>query len=184
MLWGKLASDYATTIQAATCFNGQWSEPVDLAAWSSPVAFSAQIKDAINTAMSIDAQGNILIAWVVRDGRKEVLYAAYKPVDQEWVAPVRLSGGTQGCGHLKVETNHQGSLVVLWNERHEKQSSIYGAALSTVTREWTSATLSPEGQDCGNFEFAFNKIGQGVIAWKTKWDFEGSDIQVAELNVN
>jgi hypothetical protein len=183
LLWGKAASGYATTIQAATCFNGQWSEPVDLTVWSSPVPFSDSIKDAKNTAMSIDDLGNILIAWVVRDGRKDV-YAAYKPVDQEWVAPVRLSSGAHRCDHLKVETNHQGSFAVLWNERQKKQSSIYGAALSTATKEWTFAIVSPEGQDCGDFEFAFNKQGQGVIAWETTWDDGDSSIQVAELNVN
>ncbi|HEY5235576.1 MAG TPA: hypothetical protein VIJ14_05320 [Rhabdochlamydiaceae bacterium] len=224
MLWIKSLSGHET-IQAATCIDGQWSEPLDIAvsddfsllnvkmndaghiaacwankekgkdvvyvadkpigqSWSSPIAVSNSTKDANSCKMSMDEQGNILMIWIFSEGRKEVPYAAYKPVNQEWGASVRLSNGTQGCSGLKVESNHQGSFVVLWNEIQRKQISIHGAALSTATKEWTSATLSTPGQDCGKFKFAFNKKGQGIIAWETTWDFEDSFIQVAELNVN
>lgn len=152
--------------------------------WSSPIAVSNPTKDANSCKMTMDDQGNILTVWIFTEGRKEVPYAAYKPVNQEWIAPVRLSSGTQGCGGLKVESNHQGSFVVLWNEFQKKQVSIHGAALSTATKEWTSATLSSPGQDSGKFKVAFNKKGQGIIAWQTTWDYEDSFVQVAELNVN
>lgn len=231
--WGDLAmlcqtsaSGHGKTIQAATCFDGQWSDPVELSfsdnyfqnlalkmndeghliaswmrtekgieiiyaavkpvgqPWSSSIALSDPTKDAHSSKMSIDDQGNILIVWITKEGRKKVPYAAYKPVNQEWAAPVSLSGGAQGCGHIKVETNHQGHFVVLWNELQKKQFSIHGAALSTATKEWTSATISPPGPDCGNFKFAFNKKGQGIITWATTWDNEDFYVQVAELNVN
>ncbi len=152
--------------------------------WSSPIALSDPKRDTSSTKIAIDAKGNILIVWVVLEGRKAVPFAAYKPVNQEWGAPVRLSNGAQECVGLKVETNHQGSFVVLWSEYQRKQVSIHGAALSTATKEWSSAKLSPEGQDCGNFKLAFNKDGQGVIAWLTSWDGEDSYVQVAELNVD
>ncbi len=226
MLWMTSASGKAKTIQAATCFNDQWSEPLEVAVsdkdfdyltlkindachiaacwtktekgneivyvadkpvgqpWSSPIAVSNPTKDVDSYKMSMDDQGNILMVWIVTEGRKEVPYAAYKPVNQEWGDPVRLSEGTRQCSHIKVETNHQGYFVVLWNEVQKKQVSIQGAALSTATKEWTSATISPEGQDCGNFKFAFNKKGQGVIAWQTTLDDEDTLVQVAELNVN
>jgi hypothetical protein len=213
MLWMKSVSGQAKTIQAATCVDGLWSEPVDFAfsdnyfhylmlkmndaghiaaswtmfekgngivyvadkpvgqSWSSPIAVSNPTKDVYSRKMSMDDQGNILMVWIVDEGRKEVPYAAYKPVNQEWAAPVRLSRGTQECNHIKVETNHQGYFVVLWTELQKKQISIHGAALSTATKEWSSATISPEGQDCKNFKFAFNKKGQGIIAW-SMWDDE------------
>lgn len=225
MLWEKSVYGDAKTIQAVTCEDGRWSDPVDFAIskdyfldlvfamndeghvvaswqrsdkgkevayvvdkpagqpWSSPIVLSTKM-DPYSAKIAIDNQGNILVAWVVHEGRKEVPYAAYKPVNQEWVAPVRLSGGTQECGPVKVNTNNQGSFVVLWNEVQNKQISIHGAALSTATKEWTSARLSPEGQDCGDFKFAFNKKGQGIVAWKTTWDNEDSFVQVAELNVD
>jgi len=145
--------------------------------WSSPIALAKRSK------ISIDEQGNILVAWKVKEGRKKVPYAAYKPVNQEWAAPIRLSSGAQECGNLRVKPDHQGSFVVLWNELQKKQVSIRGASLSTATKEWTSATISPEGQDCGDFKFAFNKKGQGIIVWTTTWDTEDFYVQVAELNV-
>jgi hypothetical protein len=158
-------------------------KPVDQP-WSLPIALSTKMDLYSSAKISIDNQGNILVAWVVPEGRKEAPYAAYKPDNQEWEAPVRLSGGTQGCGDIKVETNHQGSFVVLWEEFQRKQVSIHGAALSTATKEWSSARLSPAGQDCGSFKLAFNKEGQGVIAWLTTWDTEDYYVQVAELNVD
>jgi hypothetical protein len=225
MLWEESEYDKAKTIQAITCFNGQWSKPVDLAVsedyfnkldiamndeghvvaswqrsekgkkviiyatekpvgqpWFFPVALTDPKKDISHVKISIDDQGNILIAWTAFEGRKEASYAAYKPIHQEWMAPVRLSG--EMCGNIKVETNHQGSFVVLWNEYLRKQISIHGATLSTATKEWSSARLSPEGQDCGSFKLVFNKEGQGVIAWLTSWDAEDFYVQVAELNVD
>jgi|GEM_PF-1701565 len=150
--------------------------------WSSPIAL-AELEEAESLKVSIDEQGNILAAWTVDEGRKEVPYAAYKPVNQEWGSPVRLSSGARECSRLRIQPNHQGSFVVLWNELQKKQVSIRGASLSTATKEWTSATISPEGQDCGDFQFAFNKKGQGIIVWKTTWDTEDFYVQVAELNV-
>ncbi|HEX4840264.1 MAG TPA: hypothetical protein VFU89_07485 [Rhabdochlamydiaceae bacterium] len=151
--------------------------------WSSPIAL-VEVEEAESPKISIDEQGNILVAWTVEEGRKEVPYAAYKPVNQAWEAPVRLSSGARECSSLKVRPNHQGSFIVLWNEFQRKQVSIRGASLPTATKEWSFATISPEGQDCGNFKFAFNKKGQGIIVWTTTWDVEDPFIQVAELNVN
>jgi len=147
--------------------------------WSPPIALSDPTKEAITTKMSIDDQGNILAIWTVREGRKQVVYAAYKPVNQEWIAPVPLAKGD--FGQVKVETNHQGYFVVLWSEFQKRQLSIHGAALSTATKEWSSAAISPPGQDCANFKFTFNKKGQGIIAWRTTWDDEDTFVQVAEL---
>ncbi|HEX2579356.1 MAG TPA: hypothetical protein VHK67_03020 [Rhabdochlamydiaceae bacterium] len=214
------------TLQAITYFDGQWSEPFDLAVskkgfygvklamndnghivaiwpqcgknktvisiiekpagqpWSSPVVLFDLSKKTSTPKISIDEQGNILVAWAVQEGRKEVPYAAYKPVNQEWVDPVRLSNGAQELNDLRIASNHQGSFVVLWCGHMKKQISIHGASLSTATKEWSSAQISPEGQDCGNFKCAFNKKGQGVIVWKTTLDSEDSYVQVAELNVN
>jgi len=152
--------------------------------WSSPVALVDLDEEAESQKISIDEQGNILVAWTVEGRRKEVPYAAYKPVNQEWVTPVRLSNGAQECMDLRVQSNHQGSFVVLWNEYKKKQVSIHGASLSTATKEWSSAAISPEGQDCGDFKFAFDKKGQGVIVWKTTWDTEDFYVQVAELKVD
>ena len=227
LIWERSGYGNAKTIQAITCKDGKWSEPLDFAVtknyfdllniamndeghlvaswlktekgretievvdkpvgqpWFLPIVLSAKM-DLYNYSakISIDNQGNILAAGVVPEGRRNVPYAAYKPVNQEWIAPVPLSSGTLGFDGIKVELNHQGSFVVLWNETKKKQISIQGAALSTATKEWTSARLSPEGQDCGNFRFAFNKKGQGIIAWKMMSDDGDSFVQVAELNVD
>lgn len=152
--------------------------------WSSPIALSDRVKEVDIFKIAMDDQGNILMISVLKEGRKEVPCALYKPFNQEWIAPVRLSEGVKVCDNLRVETNHQGYFVVLWNQIERKQVSIQGAALSTATKEWTSATLSPPGQDCGNFKIAFNKKGQGIIAWQTTWDQQDFFVQVAELNVN
>ncbi|HEX2579355.1 MAG TPA: hypothetical protein VHK67_03015 [Rhabdochlamydiaceae bacterium] len=227
MIWStssRIGSD--RTLQAITCFNGEWSEPFDLAIdkgyfygvklamndnghivaswpgserskkvtyvvdkpagqpWSSPIALVDLDEESESRKISIDEQGNILVAWTMKEGRKEVPYAAYKPVNQEWAAPARLSNGAQAIDDLKAQSNHQGSFVVLWSEVKKKQISIHGASLSTATKEWSSATISPEGQDCGDFKFAFNKKGQGIIVWKTTWDTEDFYVQIAELKVD
>jgi hypothetical protein len=54
----------------------------------------------------------------------------------------------------------------------------------TVTQQWSSSMISPEGQVCGDFSFQFNGKGQGIIVWRTSWNDKDVYVQAAELNVN
>jgi hypothetical protein len=152
--------------------------------WSSPVCLSDVKKDATGPKIAIDNEGNILTAWKAKEGRKWAVYAAYKHVGKPWTSPVLLSNKTDDCSALKVSVNNAGHFIVFWMGEQKKRSSIHAAALSTKTEQWSYALLSPEGQQCGNFSFAFNQRGQGVIAWTTTWDYEEKHIQAAELMVD
>lgn len=158
--------------------------------WSSPIALTDLSKDMRTLKMSKDKQGNILIVWAYREkgkGRKDIPYAIYRPVHQDWTTPVCLSDGLKSCDQIKLKTTSLGHFVVIWNEfsREEDRSSIHGAVLSTSTGEWSSALLSsPEEQDFDEFSFKLNNKGQGTIAWPVYNDDEDSYIQIAELKVD
>ncbi|HUD01124.1 MAG TPA: hypothetical protein VMR37_02240 [Rhabdochlamydiaceae bacterium] len=152
--------------------------------WSAPLALPDPAQDIDNFKLSMDAKGNALVVWTVIEERIQVPYAMYKPVNQAWASPVRLTDGTNGCDDFKIKVNDIGYFVVLWHEKQNKQYSIHGAALSTATQEWSYAEISPQGQNCRNFTLQFNKKGQGIVGWRAEDDDDVVSVYVAELNVN
>lgn len=152
--------------------------------WSTPLALSHVDKNAQGLKIALDNEGNILAIWSAKEGRKQVLQTAYQPKGQSWTSPISLSNKENDCEKAKVRANETGHFVVLWGELQKKRSSVHGATLSVETQEWSYALLSPTGQDCGDFEFALNKKGEGIVAWQIIVDEDARHIQTAELKVN
>ncbi|MBS0649011.1 MAG: hypothetical protein JSS10_07300 [Verrucomicrobia bacterium] len=152
--------------------------------WSSPIPIFEQRKYGGSPKIAIDDDGNILVACSVKEGKKSVLQVVCKPVGQPWSSPLAMTNKEKDVEDVKVRVTNKNCFIVLWKERQKSSSSIYGATLSTATGEWSSAVLSPEGQQYYEFDVAFNEKGHGIIAWTMRDDNKETHIQAAELNID
>ncbi len=144
---------------------GVWSGPVILSERGSP------------PKLTIDDAGNVFVAWMKKNEKKEILCAVYKSAGQAWQEPIDLSPEEYDCCCYDIKPDHHGNFVACWGQSDDDTVAIHGASFSTKEQKWSAPQpLSPEGVSCWSPMLAFSKGEKGFLGWVTQ-----EHVEVTEL---
>ncbi|MBS0615015.1 MAG: hypothetical protein JSR58_00500 [Verrucomicrobia bacterium] len=170
LLWSHDDGLYVTSQEM-----GKWSKPVFLGE-----------KRVYAFRLVSDKEGNLLVTWEDEKEKKEVIFAAYKPVGQSWQPSIQITPSHLNCDSHEVTYDGRENFVIVWHQApSKKEKAIYGAAFSTKQEKWSTPTqLSPKGQNCKSPHLTFSSKGDGVLGWVYLDTCCNRSVQVADLKVD
>lgn len=146
--------------------------------WSLPVSGQSGC-----VKISIDHSGNVMAVLQVERDQQSMVQAMYKPLGQDWQDPVFFSAKDADDWYPSVQSDQKGDFVVIWQRQKKRRNSIFGASFSTANGMWSQPQqLSPQGECCYWYAYAFGSPGKGYIAWTMSPNGYEEVVQVATLS--
>lgn len=168
---------------AFTQLHAEWTIPVDLAGWATPVDLSAPGQNASIPKVATDPIGNAVAVWGRFNGSNLIIQAASLPFGANWSEPTNLSLIGRSATAPQVAIDPTGNAVAIWT-RNDGANSIIQASTQTFGGGWsTPVSLSNPGQNATNPQVVIDQSGNAVAIWER---FNGfySMIQSATLPHN
>jgi mRNA-degrading endonuclease HigB of HigAB toxin-antitoxin module len=154
-----------------------WHSPSGLADYRS---LSAQ--DANNNHVGIDANGNVIHAWMGDDGTNNEIYKAVYH-NGTWTSPSgvndNVSLGATSIFEFSLAVSSGGDAVIAWVASDGSNLRVYKSEYRSGV--WTKPAnladaISPSGQDAGtNVSTAMDSSGNAIIVWA---EFDGAKTQI------
>lgn len=173
----KLALDQPYEVLVTTGIRGvngralaseyRWSFTVRSGLWapSSPLETDDR-GSAYDPQLVVDAQGNVLAAWLQYDGSHTNLYSRRYDVTTGWESGRRTIAEERGSAtRFSLAMNARGEALVLWTQWYQSLSRLW-TSRSSPTTPWTApAVLEPEASQSGSPGLAVDRHGNGMAIW-------------------
>lgn len=115
--------------------------------WSSPVAISTALTDAVDPRVVIDSSGNATAIWV----EGTAIVSSSLPLSGSWTSPVTLSNVLNTASTPRLGVDASGNVTALWIESNTIQSAVlpfggsWGAASAVSASGATNPVLAVDG---------------------------------------
>lgn len=134
--------------------------------------------------VGVDAHGNAVAAWYVRDGNDVTVQRSERPAGGGWQPPIVLDAGANSS-HLSMEAHvavsAEGTAVVVWQHFDAAGFTLRGATRSAGGGWQEPVNISEPGlYDLGNESLGIDSSGRAVVAWQAarksyaEWIVQGS----------
>lgn len=159
--WGGIEFTPYTVQGAVRPAGGRWGASVDL----STASLGADFPD-----VAVDAQGNAVAVWEIREGSGgAVQRAVWKAASGAWQAPVALSPAGANAGSPRVAVDPNGDAIAVWSSWviGGSEDFIQGA-VSPAGQEWKPPVdISSTGLDRFSPQVAMDEDGNAVAVWES-----------------
>lgn len=170
LIWVQMEDDGSTSNGPADVWGVTGSST---AGWGAPVKVSSvpgsQQEVYGQTAVAIDAAGDVLAAWVQANGFGLFdIWASHLSAGHQWESPVTVSAGTVGeCYGPDLAFDGSGNAMLVWEQQSAATSSQYVAASRfTAGAGWsTPVRISQDPGDTFDQHVAVDASGNATVVW-------------------
>lgn len=144
----------------------EWSSPVDIAGWTTPVDLSAPGQNASIPRVATDPLGNAVAVWGRFNGTNLIIQASSLAYGGIWSEPFNLSIIGRSATSPQVAVDPLGNAVAVWS-RNDGSNGIIQASTQNFGGNWSVPTnLSPPGQTATNPQVIIDQNGNAVAIWE------------------
>jgi hypothetical protein len=149
--------------------------------WEAPTLVSEAGEEAGNPHVALDARGDTLVAWRGESEGQEFARAAFRPVGEDWEAPVSISEKGEQVESLRDALAPNGDAIAVWagTSGEEGGHEIARAAFRPAAGGWEAPTSLSDGADnVFPSDVVFDTGGNAAVVWQ-RTSSEESLVQAA-----
>ncbi|MBS4168785.1 hypothetical protein [Parachlamydia sp. AcF125] len=166
----KLLRALSPLILAFSCIisrlHAEWSLPVDIAGWSTPVDLSVPGQNASIPKVATDPLGNSVAVWGRFNGANLIIQASSLAFGGIWSEPSSLSIMGRSATSPQVAVDPLGNAVAIWS-RSDGLNLIIQSSTQNFGGNWSiPANLSLPGQNATNPQVVVDQSGNAVAIWE------------------
>ena len=162
--------------------NGTWEHPASLLDH-----ISLEGEDAYSVKVSMDDNGNAVIAWIQQPGGNNAQLYKSEYRNGSWTHPFgfadNISPDGQAVHTFQIAMDNNGSTIIVWDQNTVSYRHVYKSEYRNGIWEHPSSLtdkISPDGGEAGRPHVAMADNGEAVIVWD-QYDGSGTRIYKSEF---
>ena len=143
------------------------------AQWSVPINLSNSTTPSRCPAITVDADGAIIVVWEEEGEGVSQVYYTTRPAGGTWSIPANLSGNPGWVGRMALATDATGTVHIVWEEGSSRVSSSSDIMYTQRPAGGSWATSAPATDDFGDSEdpaLAVAADGTVHLVWENFFD--------------
>ncbi len=133
--------------------------------WSTVQSLSDSSQNAFAPSVSLDGDGNAVVAWLRFDGSNYIVQAAVASFGGSWSTPVNLSSSGEDANNVMVKMNSAGQALVVWDQTSATDSCVYSASYSIGGTWGSTESVSSRGNFARFPSVGLDSSGNAVAVW-------------------